>query len=76
MREGLAASRRAGFGFAVVLGEPEYYRRFGFVPASRRGMGDEYGGGQYFQAIELAASAIPSNAGVLRYAPEFATLDS
>src|SRR5690242_15834540 len=30
IREGLSVCGRAGFGFVVVLGEPEYYRRFGF----------------------------------------------
>lgn len=33
--EGLARLRTKGFPFVVVLGHPEYYPRFGFVPASR-----------------------------------------
>src|SRR2546426_538557 len=43
IREGLAACQQSGFGFVVVLGEPGYYGRFGFAPASRWGLSDEYG---------------------------------
>jgi putative acetyltransferase len=71
---GLKACRAAGFGWAVVLGEPTYYSRFGFRPASEFGLFDEYGGGQAFQAIELVAGALPVGAGLVRYAPEFAAV--
>lgn len=71
---GLQACRAAGSGWAVVLGEPEYYGRFGFRPASEFGLSDEYGGGTAFQALELNAGGMPVRAGVVRYAPEFATL--
>jgi len=74
IREGLAACRRSGFGFVVVLGEPGFYARFGFTPASRWGLIDEYGGGDAFQAMELRAGSIPARAGLVRYAPEFATV--
>ena len=74
IREGLAACERTGAGFVVVLGEPHYYQRFGFMPASRWGLGDEYGGEDAFQALELRPGAIPRAAGLVRYAPEFAAL--
>jgi len=70
--EGLGTCRGAGFGWAVVLGEPEYYGRFGFLPAARFGLSDEYGGGPAFQAMELSPGAMPIGAGLVRYAPEFA----
>jgi putative acetyltransferase len=69
---GLAASREAGVGWAVVLGSPSYYGRFGFGPASAVGMVDEYGGGPAFQAVELIPGAMPVGAGLVRYGPEFA----
>jgi predicted N-acetyltransferase YhbS len=75
VRGGLDASRRAGFGFVVVLGEPAYYERFGFAPASGWGLLDEYGGGAIFQALELGPGAIPRGAGRVRYCEEFALLD-
>lgn len=74
VRAGLVACREAGFGWVVVLGEPEYYSRFGFRPASAFGLSDEYGGGPAFQAVELIAGALPVGAGLVRYAPEFASL--
>lgn len=72
IRAGLDACREAGFGWVVVLGEPEYYGRFGFRPAAEFGLSDEYGGGPSFQALELTAGALPRDAGLVRYAPEFA----
>lgn len=71
---GLAACREAGFGWAVVLGEPDYYGRFGFRPAPSFGLSDEYGGGDAFQVVELTPGALPVGAGLVRYAPEFASL--
>ena len=72
---GLAASRAAGFGWAVVLGEPGYYSRFGFRPAGEFGLSDEYGGGDAFQAMELIPGVLPVGAGLVHYASEFKTLE-
>jgi putative acetyltransferase len=74
VRAGLAACSAAGFGWLVVLGEPEYYGRFGFRAASDFELSDEYGGGAAFQVLELAPEALPIGAGLVRYAPEFASL--
>ncbi|MCC6419825.1 MAG: N-acetyltransferase [Gemmataceae bacterium] len=74
IRDGLAAAREAGCGFVVVLGDPRYYGRFGFVPARRWNLHDEYGGGDAFQALELCPGSIPAGGGLVRYAPEFAAL--
>src|SRR5438552_1181557 len=67
IEQGLAACRAAGFGWAVVLGEPRYYCRFGFRPAAGFGLTDEYGGGSAFQAMELVADSMPVGAGLVRY---------
>lgn len=69
---GLAIGREANYGWVVVLGEPQYYRRFGFQPARDWGLADEYAGGEAFQAIELKPGGLPRGAGLVRYAPEFA----
>jgi putative acetyltransferase len=74
IRGGLEACRVAGFGWAVVMGEPAYYSRFGFRPAADFGLSDEYGGGTAFQVIELVPSALPRGSGLVRYAPEFAAV--
>jgi putative acetyltransferase len=39
MQAALAAGDRGGTELIVVLGEPDYYGRFGFEPASRHGLG-------------------------------------
>lgn len=71
---GLEACRAAGISWAVVLGEPAYYARFGFLSAPQFGLTDEYGGGDAFQVLELTTGALPTGAGLVRYAPEFALL--
>ena len=74
VRGALEASKTAGLGWAVVLGEPAFYGRFGFQPAPNFGLLDEYGGGNAFQVLELVPGTLPRGAGVVQYAPEFASL--
>ena len=73
---GIARSARAGIGFLVVLGEPHYYGRFGFVRARDHGVTNEYGAVEEFMVLELRPGAVPSGGGLVRYAPEFAALGS
>ena len=72
IRAGLDACRSAGWPWAVVLGNPAYYSRFGFGAATEFGLSDEYGGGPAFQAMELTPGGVPTGTGLVRYAPEFA----
>jgi putative acetyltransferase len=57
-----AALRRArllGYAYVVVLGEPGYYSRFGFVPASRWGVSYQEGTPEgFFMALELVPGAL------------------
>jgi putative acetyltransferase len=76
IRQGLIDIARAGARFAVVLGSPAYYGRFGFQPAYRRALRDEYEGGDAFQVLELQPGALPASGGVVRYAAEFAALSA
>jgi len=75
MRAGLAASAAAGAAFVVVLGEPAYYGRFGFVPGTRFGLQNQYSAGDAFMALELNAGSLQALAGMVRYAPEFAAVE-
>lgn len=75
IRAGLESCRSLGAGWAVVLGDPQYYGRFGFVAASRFGLRDAYGGGDAFQAMKLIEGALPRDAGLVRYAPEFSMVE-
>jgi putative acetyltransferase len=69
---GLAACCAAGFDAALVLGHPEYYPRFGFVPASRFGITSEYKvRDELFMALELRADALTACSGLAEYQPEF-----
>jgi putative acetyltransferase len=72
VRAGLEECRRAGHGCVVVLGHPEYYPRFGFVPASRHGLAWEHSApDEAFMVLVLRADALDGLGGVVRYAPEF-----
>lgn len=71
-RAGLAACRAAGYDAAIVLGHPEYYPRFGFVPASRFGITCEYDvRDEVFMALELTEGALADCHGLARYQAEF-----
>ena len=72
VRRGLQLLREGDAAFVVVLGDPGYYRRFGFSPASARSIGNEYGAGEAFQVLELVDGGLPPAGGLARYAPEFA----
>ncbi|UVI35611.1 GNAT family N-acetyltransferase [Brevibacterium spongiae] len=65
----LAEATRCGEAFAVVLGHPEYYPRFGFTPASG------YGITLHIDVPDEALMAMPlageAPAGALVFAPEF-----
>ncbi len=74
VREGLKECRRVGCDVVVVLGHPEYYPRFGFVPASRKGLRCEYPVPEdVFMVAELKPNALAGR-GLLKYRPEFGGL--
>jgi putative acetyltransferase len=76
VKRGLDHCREAGHPFAVVLGPPEYYPRFGFVPASRFCVKCEYDvRDEVFMAIELREGALGNRAGILKYQVEFNEVD-
>lgn len=75
IRAGIEECRRAGFDVVVVLGEPGYYRRFGFVPASSAGLANEYGVDAEFMVLELRAGSVRGLGGLVRYGPEFSALE-
>ena len=71
IRKGLEDCWQAGYGIAVVLGDHRYYRRFGFSRAGDYGLGNEYGAGEHFTAMELSEGALEGVNGVVKYQPEF-----
>ena len=73
VRAGLRECRRIGYNLVVVLGHAEYYPRFGFVPASQKGLTSEYPvPDDVFMAIELEPGALKGRRGLVKYRPEFA----
>jgi putative acetyltransferase len=72
VRQGLEECRRADHERMVVLGHPDYYPRFGFVPASRFGIRSEYVvPDDVFMALELRPEAFEGVSGTVKYAEEF-----
>ncbi|WP_254803014.1 GNAT family N-acetyltransferase [Kitasatospora sp. SUK 42] len=56
VRAALSAAEEAGERLVVVLGDPEYYARFGFAPAGRHEVTGPFEVPEaYFQALPLAA---------------------
>ena len=73
IRAGLEACRGNGYAAVVVLGHPEYYPRFGFVPAHTFGLTCEFPSPpDAFMAIELEPGALSGIRGLVRYLPQFA----
>ena len=71
IRAGLEACQEARYDAVVLLGEPDYYSRFGFGRASGYGLGNEYGVDEHFMVLELRSGALGSSSGIVRYRPEF-----
>lgn len=72
VRAGLERCRALGYGAVVVLGHPEYYPRFGFVPSVRFGIRSAYDvPDDVFMALELRAGYLQGAAGVIRYHDAF-----
>ncbi|MGF1630555.1 MAG: GNAT family N-acetyltransferase [Kiloniellaceae bacterium] len=69
---GLALARALGGDLAVVLGEPAYYRRFGFRPAAGWGIAWEHVAPlEAFMALELRPGAGAAWRGRLRFHSAF-----
>jgi len=74
VRSGIEECRKAGHDCVIVLGHPEYYPRFGFVPASRYGIESEFDvRDEVFMALELYEGALAGCEGTVKYQPEFNT---
>ena len=69
IRAGLERARAAGWQGVFVLGDPAYYRRFGFDPALAAGFACVYAG-PHLMALALGP-ALPVRGGEIGYAPAF-----
>ena len=72
MNHGLEKLRQSGCEFVVVLGHPEYYRRFGFDLAERDGIKHGFAGiPQEVFFVQWMSPDIRPMPGRLYYCPEF-----
>ena len=72
VREGLKECQLLGHQIVVVLGHPNYYPRFGFAPASLKGIRSEYDvPDEVFMIQELNKGALGGRGGLVKYHQEF-----
>jgi putative acetyltransferase len=72
VRESLKECARSGFHAVVVLGHPNFYPRFGFVPASSKNLKCEYDvPDEVFMVLELETGILQDCSGIVKYRSEF-----
>lgn len=64
--------RRLGYEVIVVLGHPNYYPRFGFVPAEQKGIKCEFQvPDEAWMVLELREGVLAGKQGTVSFQPEF-----
>jgi putative acetyltransferase len=72
VERGLESARDLGHRVVIVVGHPEYYPRFGFVPAGPLGIRAPFEvPGEAFMALALSPGALAGVQGQVEYPPEF-----
>jgi len=73
IRQALDECKRMGHNIVVLIGHPEYYPHFGFVPAGPKGLSSEFEvPDEAWMVAELAEGALDDVSGEVRFQPEFA----
>ena len=72
MEEVIAQLWNDGCVAAVLLGNPTYYPRFGFLSGASFNLQNEYGAGDPFMAMELQKGALNNISGMVTYVSAFA----
>jgi putative acetyltransferase len=72
IERGLSAAKEYGHRIIIVIGHPDYYSRFGFLPASRFGfeVGIEVPD-EAFMVLGLSEGVLEGIGGMVRYSPPF-----
>jgi hypothetical protein len=69
---GIDECRRRAVAVVFVLGAPEFYSHFGFIPAHTRGLRSVYEASpDAFQMLSLDDTFVVPSTGLIRYRPEF-----
>jgi putative acetyltransferase len=75
VRTGITKCEEHGYDAIVVLGHPEYYPRFGFMPAIRYAIRCEYDApAEAFMILELKPDVLQGVSGLVRYHKAFGTV--
>lgn len=73
VRAGMARAAAEGCQAVFVLGDPAYYRRFGFSAESARGFASPYAG-PHLMVAALVGGNLPVTTGEIVHAPAFSAL--
>lgn len=72
---GLEYCQSLGYDAVVVLGHPNYYPKFGFVPSAKFGIKSEYQvPDEVFMILELAPDSLKNQEGVIKYHEAFSSV--
>ncbi len=75
VREGIESLRDFGYPACVVLGDPAYYSRFGFIASEQHEFRCEWEvPAGAFQVLAIAEQEFAGRSGLIEYSPEFADL--
>jgi putative acetyltransferase len=75
VESGLDACRELGHRIVIVLGHPEFYRRFGFSADLARNLESPFGGGEAWMALELVPGALAGISGRVEYPAPFGVFE-
>lgn len=75
VKTGIENCSTQGYDAIVVLGHPEYYPKFGFVPSLKYGIKSEYDApDEAFMVLELKASSLKDKIGIIKYHAAFGSV--
>lgn len=72
VKAGLECCQSLGYDAVVVLGHPNYYPKFGFVPSVKYSIKSEYDvPDEVFMLVELTLGSVKNNKGTIKYNDAF-----
>ena len=75
VKTGIKNCLTQGYDAIVVLGHPEYYPKFGFVPSVKYGIKSEYDAlDGAFMVLELKESSLKDRNGIIKYHAAFSSV--
>ena len=72
VKAGLERCKSLGYDAVVVLGHPNYYPKFGFIPSVKFGIKSEYEvPDEVFMILELVQGSLKNYKGIIKYHEDF-----